>query len=201
MCPKISLHLDIDMYSHNHNLFIALPVVGTESPSAVADLHAVVTIAQVSADRRDRTALCRPGTARVGRCSSQDKTALPSRHHLFTLVQIIFLFATAFNPSALLSSSRSRHLQPAMKLQQFLLGLGATAITDKSHDSVAPALWDGKCFYPQADSSFKLETYPGRWYQLAGTLARFTAGCKCISARYDINVSGKLGVTITRSSH
>ncbi len=81
-----------------------------------------------------------------------------------------------------------------MKLQQFLLGLGAAAVTDQSHDSVAPALWDGKCFYPQADASFKLDTYPGRWYQLAGTLARFTAGCKCISARYDINVSPQLCV-------
>lgn len=82
-----------------------------------------------------------------------------------------------------------------MKLQQFLLGLGAAAVPDQSHNNVAPALWDGKCFYPQADASFKLDTYPGRWYQLAGTLAPFTAGCKCISARYDINVSLKLCVT------
>ncbi|OAQ97357.1 hypothetical protein LLEC1_01282 [Akanthomyces lecanii] len=84
-----------------------------------------------------------------------------------------------------------------MKLQQVLLGLGVAAVTDQSHDSVAPALWDGKCFYPQADASFKLDTYPGRWYQLAGTLARFTAGCKCISARYDINDDGSLYVNNT----
>ncbi|OAA70412.1 Calycin-like protein [Cordyceps fumosorosea ARSEF 2679] len=84
-----------------------------------------------------------------------------------------------------------------MKHQKLLFGLGATAVTDQSHTDVAPALWDGKCFYPQADAGFKLETYPGRWYQLAGTLARFTAGCKCISARYDINDDGSLYVNNT----
>ncbi len=89
-----------------------------------------------------------------------------------------------------------------MKLQQFLPALGAAAITDKPQGGVAPALWDGKCFYPQADAGFKLDTYPGRWYQLAGTLARFTAGCKCISARYDINVSARLHASeVTWPSH
>lgn len=76
-----------------------------------------------------------------------------------------------------------------MKLQQFLVGLGAAAVKTEPPKSVAPAIWDGECFYPQADASFQLDTYPGRWYQLAGTLARFTEGCKCISARYDINAS------------
>lgn len=79
-----------------------------------------------------------------------------------------------------------------MKFSQLVLGLGVTAATQQAHADVAPALWDGKCFYPQADACFKLETYLGRWYQLAGTLAPFTAGCKCISARYDINVSANL---------
>lgn len=80
-----------------------------------------------------------------------------------------------------------------MKIPQFLLGLATSAFTnEQSQHGVAPALWDGKCFYPQADPNFNLETYPGRWYQLAGTLARFTAGCKCISARYDVNVSARL---------
>ncbi|KAM3502260.1 hypothetical protein MY10362_004967 [Beauveria mimosiformis] len=84
-----------------------------------------------------------------------------------------------------------------MKFSQLLLGLGATAATRQAHADVAPALWDGKCFYPQADACFKLETYLGRWYQLAGTLAPFTAGCKCISARYDINDDGSLYVNNT----
>ncbi|EGX91544.1 Calycin-like protein [Cordyceps militaris CM01] len=83
-----------------------------------------------------------------------------------------------------------------MKLQNLFLGLGATAVTKPSQTGVAPALWDGKCFYPQPDTTFALDTYPGRWYQLAGTLARFTAGCKCISARYDIN-DGSLYVNNT----
>ncbi|KAJ2980967.1 hypothetical protein NQ176_g2322 [Zarea fungicola] len=85
-----------------------------------------------------------------------------------------------------------------MKIPQFLLGLATSAFTnEQSQHGVAPALWDGKCFYPQADPNFNLETYPGRWYQLAGTLARFTAGCKCISARYDVNNDGSLYVNNT----
>lgn len=62
------------------------------------------------------------------------------------------------------------------------------ATSTPSQNNVTPALWDGACFYPKADPHFKLNTYPGRWYQVAGTLAPFTAGCKCISANYEINV-------------
>lgn len=75
-----------------------------------------------------------------------------------------------------------------MKLQQLVLSVVAGSAANQAAPSVAPALWDGQCFYPQADSHFELDTYPGRWYQVAGTLAPFTAGCKCISALYDINV-------------
>lgn len=63
---------------------------------------------------------------------------------------------------------------------------GATSTAPQNN--VAPAVWDGACFYPKADPHFKLDTYPGRWYQVAGTLAPFTAGCKCISANYELNV-------------
>jgi apolipoprotein D and lipocalin family protein len=75
-----------------------------------------------------------------------------------------------------------------MKLQQLILSAVAGSAANEASLTVSPALWDGQCFYPQVDSSFKLSTYPGRWYQAAGTLAPFTAGCKCISALYDINV-------------
>lgn len=55
--------------------------------------------------------------------------------------------------------------------------------------NVTNAHWDGQCFYPEADDDFELEDYLGRWYQVAGTVAPFTAGCKCIYAEYSLNVS------------
>lgn len=75
----------------------------------------------------------------------------------------------------------------------------ATASTsDKSSaPSVAPSLWDGHCFYPTGDTGFQLESYVGRWYQVAGTLAPFTAGCKCIFAEYALNVSVESSHQIT----
>ncbi|KEY74603.1 hypothetical protein S7711_05034 [Stachybotrys chartarum IBT 7711] len=60
-----------------------------------------------------------------------------------------------------------------------------------------PSLWDGQCFYPTADGGFQLETYLGRWYQVAGTLAPFTAGCKCIYAQYALNDDGNVQVNNT----
>lgn len=55
--------------------------------------------------------------------------------------------------------------------------------------NVTDARWDGQCFYPEPDDDFKLDDYYGRWYQVAGTVAPFTAGCKCIYAEYSLNVS------------
>lgn len=55
--------------------------------------------------------------------------------------------------------------------------------------NVTDARWDGQCFYPEADDDFELDNYLGRWYQVAGTVAPFTAGCKCIYAEYSLNVS------------
>ena len=55
---------------------------------------------------------------------------------------------------------------------------------------VADATWDGTCFYPTPDEDdFELDEYLGRWYQVAGTVAPFTAGCKCVFAEYSLNVS------------
>jgi len=62
----------------------------------------------------------------------------------------------------------------------------------KSHSTtpnVVRSTWDGKCFYPTADETFHLEEYLGKWYQVAGTVAEFTAGCSCITAEYSLNVS------------
>lgn len=58
-----------------------------------------------------------------------------------------------------------------------------------SSSNVVQSLWDGHCYYPTGDAGFNLKSYLGRWYQVAGTLAPFTAGCKCISADYALNVS------------
>jgi apolipoprotein D and lipocalin family protein len=79
---------------------------------------------------------------------------------------------------------------------QIALALASTAAsahaasndTTPKPPSVVPSIWDGHCFYPTADSGFQLESYLGRWYQVAGTLAPFTAGCKCIYAQYALNV-------------
>jgi hypothetical protein len=51
-----------------------------------------------------------------------------------------------------------------------------------------PSSWDGHCYYPKPDIGFQLESYLGKWYQVAGTVAPFTAGCKCIQAQYELNV-------------
>jgi hypothetical protein len=72
-----------------------------------------------------------------------------------------------------------------------LLAAAATATCQDTPEvpNTVPSLWDGKCFYPTGDIGFQLEPYLGRWYQVAGTLAPFTAGCKCIFAEYELNVS------------
>lgn len=53
--------------------------------------------------------------------------------------------------------------------------------------NAVPSSWDGSCFYPKPDIGFQLESYLGKWFQVAGTVV-FTAGCKCIQAQYELNV-------------
>lgn len=61
--------------------------------------------------------------------------------------------------------------------------------TSSASPVVADAYWDGSCFYPKPDDDdFELNEYLGRWYQVAGTVAPFTAGCKCVFAEYSLNV-------------
>lgn len=55
--------------------------------------------------------------------------------------------------------------------------------------NVVRSTWDGQCYYPTADETFHLDAYLGKWYQIAGTLAPFTAGCTCTTAEYAKNVS------------
>ncbi|GIZ45522.1 hypothetical protein CKM354_000868400 [Cercospora kikuchii] len=60
--------------------------------------------------------------------------------------------------------------------------------------AVTGATYDGQCFYPKPTDDFVLDEYLGRWYQVAGTLAPFTAGCKCIFADYALNDNGTVNV-------
>jgi apolipoprotein D and lipocalin family protein len=79
-----------------------------------------------------------------------------------------------------------------MRPQTVLSGLLATAsaaTNETKIPNVVPSSWDGHCYYPTSDAAFELDSYLGRWYQVAGTLAPFTAGCKCIFAQYALNVS------------
>ncbi|KAF2748258.1 Calycin-like protein, partial [Sporormia fimetaria CBS 119925] len=50
------------------------------------------------------------------------------------------------------------------------------------------------CFYPIPDPSFKLDTYLGKWYQVAGYSFRETAGGECITAQYSLNPNGTVRV-------
>ncbi|KAF6795814.1 lipocalin-like domain-containing protein [Colletotrichum sojae] len=72
-----------------------------------------------------------------------------------------------------------------------------TTAPEPTIPNVVPSVWDGKCFYPAPDSAFDLESYLGRWYQVAGTVAPFTAGCKCIYAQYSLNDDGTVLVNNT----
>ncbi|KAI5362132.1 Putative lipocalin/cytosolic fatty-acid binding domain, calycin, lipocalin, ApoD type [Septoria linicola] len=60
--------------------------------------------------------------------------------------------------------------------------------------AVIGATYDGSCFYPKPTDDFVLDDYLGRWYQVAGTLAPFTAGCKCIFADYALSDNGTVNV-------
>ncbi|KAK0649059.1 Calycin-like protein, partial [Cercophora newfieldiana] len=60
-----------------------------------------------------------------------------------------------------------------------------------------PALFDGSCYYPQPDPGFTLDSYLGRWYQVAGSIAPFSANCKCTYAQYALNDNGTVRVNNT----
>lgn len=67
---------------------------------------------------------------------------------------------------------------------------------DSDGKQAVPATFDGQCFYPVPTRSraFSLDAYLGRWYQLAGTVAPFTRGCKCIYAEYSLNPNSTVNV-------
>ncbi|TLD34022.1 hypothetical protein PspLS_01102 [Pyricularia sp. CBS 133598] len=79
--------------------------------------------------------------------------------------------------------------------------LASTGVLAKNETTAVPntvpSLWDGECFYPTPDIGFDTESYLGRWYQVAGTVAPFTANCKCIQAQYALNDNGTIQVNNT----
>lgn len=113
--------------------------------------------------------------------------------------------------SSLLGKDIREHLQPAV-LKMFLSSLlfvGSLAASASASPlqprqdtnastptpSVVSANYDGHCFYPvPSDKYFNLTNYLGRWYQLAGTVAPFTAGCSCIYAEYSLNTNSTVNV-------
>ncbi|CAK9784748.1 Calycin-like protein [Cutaneotrichosporon oleaginosum] len=60
-----------------------------------------------------------------------------------------------------------------------------------------PATWDGTCYYPRPDPYFDLDTYYGRWYQVAGTVFPYTEGSTCVAAFYSPNDDGTVAVNNT----
>jgi apolipoprotein D and lipocalin family protein len=60
--------------------------------------------------------------------------------------------------------------------------------------NITTSLWDGQCFYPTPTPDFSLDTYLGRWYQVAGSTFGETAGCTCIYAEYTLNSNGTVNV-------
>ena len=84
-----------------------------------------------------------------------------------------------------------------MRIHSAILTLASTASctllprntpTNSTTPSVAAAQYDGTCFYPVPDSKFNLEAYLGTWYQVAGTPFGPTAGARCVTANYSLNV-------------
>ncbi|KAK4244294.1 Calycin-like protein [Corynascus novoguineensis] len=75
-------------------------------------------------------------------------------------------------------------------MRSFITLLASTVVAKNA----VPSLWDGTCFYPKPDIGFELESYLGRWYQIAGTNAPYTANCKCVFAEYKLNDNGTVYV-------
>ncbi|KAH7354681.1 Calycin-like protein [Rhexocercosporidium sp. MPI-PUGE-AT-0058] len=87
---------------------------------------------------------------------------------------------------------------PILLASTFLPALASSAKFCESTDlnlTVTESLWDGQCTYPKADRSFELNQYLGRWYQVAGTRAPFTARGSCIYAEYGLNDNGTVSVS------
>jgi apolipoprotein D and lipocalin family protein len=77
-----------------------------------------------------------------------------------------------------------------------LLGL-TLATNDGDGAKPVPATWDGTCYYPRPDPYFDLDTYLGRWYQVAGTVFPYTEGSTCVAAFYTLNDDGSVAINNT----
>jgi lipocalin len=75
-----------------------------------------------------------------------------------------------------------------MRFTTASLSLALAALVSSETLNAVPSSWDGQCYYPKADIGFQLESYLGKWFQVAGTIMPFTASCKYIQAQYALNV-------------
>lgn len=99
-----------------------------------------------------------------------------------------FLHLSLSTTTKTLPLNRSTLHKSVMRLTTIALSIGLAATASAASLNAVPSSWDGHCYYPKADIGFHLESYLGKWYQVAGTVAPFTAGCKCIQAQYALNV-------------
>jgi hypothetical protein len=83
---------------------------------------------------------------------------------------------------------QSQILKSESKMRSVAI-LSLLLLTAAAAKNAIPSVWDGSCYYPVPDPGFRLDSYLGRWYQVAGTIAPFTRNCKCIYAQYALNVS------------
>jgi hypothetical protein len=117
-----------------------------------------------------------------------------TQHNPFIQNQTITTTATLkMLPSILLAAST---LLTRTLTSPFIPRQTTNTNTNTNILNVTNAHWDGQCFYPESDDDFELNDYLGRWYQVAGTIAPFTAGCKCIYAEYSLNVSSIITIII-----
>ena len=79
-----------------------------------------------------------------------------------------------------------------MRFTTASISLALAALASAESLNAVPSSWDGACYYPKPDIGFQLESYLGKWFQVAGTVAPFTAGCKCIQAQYELNVRKRI---------
>lgn len=99
---------------------------------------------------------------------------------------------TRFTSSQAATRTNMRFTTASIPLALAALASATSQNSTSAPLNAVPSSWDGSCYYPKADIGFQLESYLGKWFQVAGTVAPFTAGCKCIQAQYELNVRDRL---------
>lgn len=102
------------------------------------------------------------------------------------------MYVHTYLPSQVTTPASLNIRRYIINMRSFAVGFFLAATT--AAKNVVPSLWDSQCFYPQGDLDFELDSYLGRWYQVAGTIAPFTADCRCIFTQYELNVTRDSGL-------